>query len=181
MIRSWGKQTLTGAAQALFQDALTADFVNILNNQGTYALQVADSSRYEVDDRIILGVNSGSPTNCVLVNRIVDGTHVEVVSEGNAPLSAWPNGTKIALNIACYDIYIQPLDGNAASVWVGADYTVTSSGGGSAWYQLTKVAAGSQPNYLNIRKYTGANPLRTTEATMAGALNDTVLVGAIIN
>ena len=80
MIRSWGQVTLTGSAQPLFGDTLTAAFSNLAPKNGFYIVTVASTTRYQVGDRIILGVGSGSPTNCLLVGQIPDSTHLYCTS-----------------------------------------------------------------------------------------------------
>lgn len=173
MIRTFGIQTVSGAAQPLFGDKLTAAFSNLKDNQGLYYLTVANSAIYEIGDRWILGVGSGSPTNCALVDHIVDATHVAVASEGNAPLSAWANSTVLMLDIACSQITLQSMVGNAGNIWAGADSTVTNTGGGSAFGQVT---IGGSWAYGQGQW----NTLRTSEFFFAGTLNDKVGNSALI-
>ena len=89
-------------------------------------------------------------------------------------LKAWPNGTIIALNIACAQLIIGSIIGDVGDVWIGTDNTVTSSGGGSAFAQITP---GGYLPPIGVAQY---NALRTTEAWMAGTLNDKVGVAAIV-
>src|SRR5580693_7651050 len=112
MIRSWGQVTLTGAAQPLFGDVLTAAFSNLAQKNGFYTVKVASTTRYEIGDRIILGLGSASPTNVLMVGQILNSTTLLCTSEGDAPVSNWAINTLIALDIACAYIEIQSTIGN---------------------------------------------------------------------
>lgn len=172
MIRTWGQQTLTGNAQPLFGDVLTADFNNIKRPNGFYFVDVANAAKYQIGDRIILGYGGGSPTNCLMVNAISAGV-LSCISEGDAPVSAWPSGTQIVLSIACAQLLIQSATGNGGSTWFGSDSTVTNTGGGSAF---AEISAGGAYTF-GIAQW---NVLRTTEAWMAGPNGGSVGVAAII-
>jgi hypothetical protein len=181
MIRSWGFQTLNGNAQPLFGDSITAAFSNVKPNSGLYTVKVANSALYYVGDRIILGVASGDPTNCLLVGEIKDSTTLLCQSEGDAPLTAWAINTQLALDIACYGLQVQEAVANANPIYIGADSTVTNVGGGSAFYELLEVTSPAQPNSWSLFKYDGQNPLRTTEAWLAGTNTQKFAVAAYIN
>ena len=87
MIRSWGLQTITGAAQPLFGDKLTAAFKNLKQPNGFYFVPVAKASQYQIGDRIVLGFGGSSPTNCLMVNAVNTSTNVlSCISEGDAPV-----------------------------------------------------------------------------------------------
>jgi hypothetical protein len=173
MIRSFGIITLAGtSADPLFSDKLTAAFSNI-SSGGVYQATVANSAIYQVGDRWIFGAGSGSPTNCMMVTKIVDSTHVQFMSEGNAAVSNWNSGTVLALDIACAQILIQSQTGNSASGYLGSDSTVTNSGGGSAFAQIATGGAYT----LGIAQW---NCLRTTEAFLAGATSDKYGIAALI-
>ena len=174
MIRSWGLQTLTGSAQPLFGDKLTAAFSNLKATNGFYFAHVANASQYQIGDRIIFGYGGSSPTNCLMVGAINTVTNVlSLVSEGDAPVSAWPNGTQIVLDVACAVFRINSKIGNSGSIWEGSDSTVTNVGGGSAFQEIT--AGGSDT--FGVPQW---NTLRTSEMWIAGTLNDKVGVAAII-
>lgn len=173
MIRSWGQVTLTGSAQPLFGDTLTAAFSNLAPKNGFYIVTVASTTRYQVGDRIILGVGSGSPTNCLLVGQIPDSTHLYCTSEGDAPVSNWVNGTQIVLDIACGSYISQLAVANAGVVWLGSDNTVTNTGGGSAFWQITQ--GGAAP--FGIPQW---NCLRTSELWVAGTADDKLGAAAIV-
>lgn len=157
MIRSWGITVLTGAAQPVFGDVLTAAFVPPTgNNFGV--LTVASTTRYQVGDRIILGAGNAAP-NVVMVQGIKDATHLNVVAEAGGTLKPWVNGTLIALAIACFKIEVNPVAGDGAAVWIGSDNTVTAAPAGSAFAQIP----------WSIEKSTGQNPINTDCAWMIGA------------
>lgn len=180
MIRTWGFQTLTGSAQPWFGDKITAAFSNLKATNGFYFVPVANAAKYVIGDRIILGYGSAG-ANCLLVGGINTSTNIlSCTSEGDAPIAAWPINTVIALDIACYGIQIQAALANAAPVFIGADSTVTNTGGGSAFYELDNVSS-AQPNSWSLFKYDGQNPLRTTEGWLAGAATQTFAVAAFIN
>jgi hypothetical protein len=182
MIRTWGFQTIGATAQPWFGDKLTAAFSNLKADNGFYFVAVAKASQYQIGDRIILGYGGANPTNCLLVEGVNTTTNIlSCASEGNAPVSNWPNGTQIALDIACYGIVIQALATNTGIVYLGADSTVTAAGG-SAFYELVNVGATTQPGVFSFWKYDGQNPLRTTEGwAIASAPAQSYAVSAYIN
>lgn len=173
MIRTFGLQTLNGNSQPLFGDKITAAFVNVKNSQGYYIMVVADTTKYRVGDRIIVGYASGSPTNCVMVVQIKDATTLYVMSEGDAPLAAWNTNTQIYLSFSCAMITVQSQIGNAGNVYLGADSTVTNAGGGSAFFEIT---VGGEKNYGQGQW----NSLMTSEVSMAGQNGDKVGVSALV-
>jgi hypothetical protein len=172
MIRTFGKQTLNGSAQPWFGDVLTAAFTPpTFDNPGL--LTVANTARYLVGDRIILGAGSAGQ-NIVIVDRIFSGTVLWVHSEGGAALKAWVNGSIIALDIACAMVAIQASGANSADIWIGSDNTVTNAGAGNAIADLTAYgvfAYGNNPQW---------NAVRTSDGWMAGANTNTVLVYAVV-
>lgn len=174
MIRTWGQQTLTGSAQPLFGDVLTAAFVNIKQTNGFYFVSVANAAKYQIGDRIVLGYGGASPTNILMVDGVNTVTNIlSCISEGDAPVSAWPVGTQIVLSLACAQLLIQSATGDSGPIWFGSDSTVTNTGGGSAFAEITSGGAYT----FGIAQW---NVLRTTEAWMAGTLNDKAGVAAII-
>jgi len=182
MIRSWGLQTVTGSAQPWFGDKLTAAFTGLKQPNGFYFVSVASAAQYQNGDRIILGAGGSSATNCLFVGGINKVTNIlSCTSEGDAPVSDWVNGTKIALDVACYGIMLSGKSGNTNSIWLGADSTVTNSPGGSAFYEIAKVSAGAAQTPFSIWKYDGQNPLRSTEGWLAGTQNDKFLAALFIN
>lgn len=174
MIRSWGMQTLTGSAQPLFGDVLTAAFSNLKATNGFYFVKVAKAANYQIGDRIILGFGGSSPTNCLMVGGVNTSTNVlSCISEGDAPVKAWANSTQIVLDVACATLEIQAGAANAGNIWFGSDSTVTNVGGGSAFAEIFPSGA------YEFGK-AGWNTIRTSEAWIAGTTSDKAGVAAII-
>jgi hypothetical protein len=174
MIRSWGLQTITGAAQPLFGDKLTAAFKNLKQPNGFYFVPVAKASQYQIGDRIVLGFGGSSPTNCLMVNAVNTSTNVlSCISEGDAPVSNWPSGTQIVLSIACAVLRMNNITNNSGSIWEGSDSTVTNVGGGSAFQEI--LVSGS--DNFGVEQW---NAIRTSDMWVAGTLNDKMGAAAII-
>jgi hypothetical protein len=181
MTRSWGKVTLAGtSAVPLFGDVTTAAFIPPAASTGIGKLTVASTTRYRAGDRIILNVAT-SPQYVVMVDTIASATVLNVRAEGNAVIPALATSNVIALSIACYEITVQGIDGNTASLWIGADSTVTNAGGGSAIFQIAKVAASSQPNSKTWSAYMGADCIQTNSKWIAGAASDAYVVSCEVN
>ena len=171
MIRSWGVVTLTGAAQPIVGDKITAAFVVPAAGQ-LAKVQVASTTRYLVGDRILLGAGQ-SGANILKVVQIISSTILGCESEGGAKLSAWANNTLIQLSIACSIIKFQAILGNAAGIWIGSDVTVTNIGGGSAFEEV-------QPGGNEAIGQPPANSIRSSEGWMAGTANDKMGVAVIV-
>jgi hypothetical protein len=174
MIRSWGLQTLIGAAQPLFGDKLTADFSNLQQPNGFYFVAVAKAAQYQIGDRIVLGYGGSNPTNCLMVDGVNTTTNIlSCISEGNAPVSKWVNGTQIVLSLACAVLSVQAPSSNSGNIWFGPDGTVTNVGGGSAFAYISP----SGSYNFGIPQW---NSIRTSEAWIAGTLNDKAGIATII-
>jgi hypothetical protein len=149
----------TNTAQPLIGTTLTA----AVNPPGPTASQiavsdqlttlpVADSSFFLNGDWVMLDV--GANEERVIIQTVPDGTHIQV--KGMAKAHA--NGTFVRLAVLTNDLYIQPKDGNTASLYVGTSSALTNAGA-FAIKQLTKVTAGTQPNDFYINRGTGlGNP-----------------------
>ena len=170
MYRSWGLQTLTGAAQPLFNDKLTAAFA-IPPSHIDPILTVANTAKYQQGERITLDPGQAD-ADIVLVTNILTGTTLQVSSQG-AVLHAHAINTVICLNIPCGGLIIFEPATDAGAIWVGSDNTVTNVGGGSAFYQITQ--GGNYP----IGAYQW-NAERTTDLWIAGTAADTVGVAAYV-
>ena len=170
MFRTFGVQTLTGNAQNLLQDKLTADFVISIATVDP-VMTVADTTKYQVGDRITLDPGQ-SDADTVLVGTILGPTTMKVSSQG-AMLHAHANNTIIALDLCSGIILVTAIIGNSGTVWLGADNTLTNIGGGSAFLPIT---AGGSYN-LGQGQW---NVVRSTDAWMAGTLNDKVAVAAYV-
>ena len=106
-----------------------------------------------------------------MVVNIISSTKMQVTSQG-APYHAHAVNTVIALDLVCGLVLINPV-AVAASLWIGADKTVTNVGGGSAFLPLI---GGSSYN-LGQGQW---NVLRSTDQWMAGTGGDTVGIGVYV-
>lgn len=170
MQRTFGLQTLTGSAQPLFGDAMTAAMVLPLHhNVGT--ITVADSSKYQAGDRILLDPGAADQ-DIVLVQAKPTGTTLSVVSEGDAPLHPHANGTVMALSIPVADVVVQANFGTTNPQYLGQDNTVTSAGAGKVVYVVT-VNTPYRATYA-----AGWNTVRTSDFWIAGTAADKFVASA---
>jgi hypothetical protein len=181
MIISWRKHTMTGSAEPVFGDSITSAFSGLPNpdNNNLYTLAVGDSSLYQEGFRILLGAGSAGAT-VLNVEKIIDSTHIGVSSPFNQAPKAWGSGTIIALDMPCAQIWIQGQDGNAASIWIGTDNTVTNAGGGSAFREIQKVATSGIPDKFDIANDGPGPNNNSTLLWMAGTASDHALIGCRI-
>jgi hypothetical protein len=169
MWRTFGVQTLNGSAQPLLGDKLTAAMAIPPANVDPI-LTVADTTKYQDGDRITIDPGN-TDSDEVMVVAILSPTTMQVTSQG-APYHAHAVNTVIALDLVCGIVLINPI-AVAATLWIGADKTVTNAGGGSAFIPLT---AGSSYN-LGQGQW---NVLRSTDQWMAGGNGDTVGIGVYV-
>lgn len=177
-MRAWGKTTLGSAAVPVFGDALTAAFTGVLTG-GFYKVTVASTTKYQVGDRII--VNPGTTQSVLLINGIASSTVLNCQSEGGAAVNSAVSTSLIMLDIACMDISIQPASGGAAAMILGTDSTVTNTGGGTAFYELDKTTAGTQPNVYRLANHIGQDAIRTSEFWIVGTSGDAYYASAEVN
>ena len=170
MWRTFGVLTLSGSAQPLMPDKLTAA-MPIPPDGVDPIMTVANTAIYQVGDRITLDPGQ-TDADTVLVGTILTSTRMSVSSQG-ATLHAHANNTVIALDLCSGIILISPLSGNTGTLWIGADSTVTNVGGGSAFLPLV---GGSSYN-LGQGQW---NVVRTTDQWLAGTLNDKVAIGVYV-
>jgi hypothetical protein len=175
MIRSWGPTLLTGSAQPWFGDVLTAAVVPPTGQNNLINVTVASTTRYRVGDRIYL--DPGQTTqDILLVSKIVSATVLGCQTEGQT-INAHANGALVQLCLAVIDVQIQAVDGNAGTVWLGSDKTVTVKGG-SAFRQLQKVAGGLIPADWQSTRGGTNNIARTDDGWMIGTASDYVCMMA---
>lgn len=182
MIRSWGVVSLTGAAQPWFGSVTTAAMVlaQVKENVILVPVSPADSKKFVAGDRIVIEPGTTS-ADTLLINSINTTTGIlTCASEGNYQTHAHASGVIVMLSIACADVQLQAVDGAAATVWLGTDNTVTAIGGGSAFRQLQKVAAGSVPSEYRMEGSAKYNVGRTSDGWMIGTAADKVAVAAIV-
>lgn len=169
MTRYWGVVTLGSAAVPVFGDALAAAFNPPSSGPGT--IQLASTSRYQDGDRIILAPKTAT-AQTVLVQQVVDSTHLLVRAEQGLPLKAQLTATVIVMAMATYEVTVQGIDGATGPLWLGTDSTVTNVGGGTAIYQLAKVASAAQPNSKTFSAWQGSNPKNTDFLWIVGTSTD---------
>jgi hypothetical protein len=168
MWRTFGIQTLSGNAQPIFGDALTANLV--IKPDGSGVMTVARTLIYQEGDRITLNPG-GANQNTVLVEAIISSTQMVVAGQG-ATIFPHLSGTVLSLDIACSDIIIQAGPENNDAVYLGADSTVTNTGGGSVVF----IVIPGYPFYTtnNVQ----FNSVRTNDLWMAGTASQFVTVAA---
>jgi hypothetical protein len=169
MWRTFGVQTLSGVAQPLLGDKLTAAMA-IPPASVDPIITVANTALYQDGDRITIDPGNTDSDEVMVVN-IISPTTMQVTSQG-APYHAHAVNTVIALDLVCGLVLINPV-AVAASLWIGADKTVTNVGGGSAFLPLI---GGSSYN-LGQGQW---NVLRSTDQWMAGTGGDTVGIGVYV-
>lgn len=169
MFRTFGVVTLSGSAQPLLPDKLTAAMA-IPPSGVDPIITVADTTKYQDGDRITLDPGNAD-ADTVLVTAILTSTTMRVTSQG-APYHAHANNTVIALDLCSGIILISPI-ANSGNLWIGADKTVTNAGGGSAFLPLVG------GTFYNLGQGQW-NVVRTTDMWMAGVLNDTVAIGVYV-
>jgi hypothetical protein len=174
MFRSWGKVTLTGAAQPWFGDVTTAA-VGLPNGFGIIPVTVASTTRYQVGDRIYLDPEQANQ-DIVIVDSIPSATVLNCRSEGTAPTHTHSIGAIIQLSLACRDVIIQNI--GADLVVLGSDDTVALTGGGSAFYELQPATSPAQPNDFRTSPSSAVNADRTEDGWMIGTSGQTVFVAA---
>jgi len=167
MWRTFRKQTLTGAAQPIFGDKLTAA-MPIPPDGVDPIVNVADTTIYQQGDRITIDAGQTN-LDTVLITTIKSGTQMQVTSQG-APYHAHAVNAIIALAIPCTEILFS---GNASTLYLGTDNTITATGGGNVIYAILP-GAGFRETYS-----ANWNTVRTDDLWMAGAgVSDGAIVAA---
>ena len=174
MWRSWRLQSLTGSAQPLFGDKLTAAFTPPVNTGVDPTMQVADTTLYQQGDRITIEPGTAN-ADTVLVVNIKDSTHMQVSSQG-ATLRSHANNSVICLANCVSEIQVQANPGATNPIYLGTDSTITNAGGGSV---IAAVTASFPPWRASGSAH--FNNIRTDENWMAGNAADKVIVAAEVN
>ena len=166
MWRTFRKQAVTGAAQPIFGDKLTAAMA-IPPDGVDPIITVADTTIYEVGDRIT--IDAGQVTADTLrITAKTSGTKMTGNSEG-APYHAHAVNAIIALAIPATEILFS---GNGSALYLGTDNTITNTGGGNVIYEILPGASFRMTYSANW------NTVRTDDLWMAGSLSDTAIVAA---
>ena len=171
MWRTFGIQALTGSAQPLFSDKLTAAMA-IPPFGVDPILHVANTAKYQQGDRINIEPGTANQ-DTVLVTTILSGTTMQVTSQG-APYHAHATNSLLELDIPATEVTIQGKSTNGNSVWIGADNTITAAGGGNAIHEL--IPSGD----FRMTQSGQFNTIRTSDAWVAGNLSDSFIPAAEI-
>jgi hypothetical protein len=178
MFRTFGLQALTGAAQPLFGDKITAALA--IPPAGIDAIvTVANTAIYQAGDRINIDPGQ-SYVDTLLVTTILSGTTMQCTSQGGAPQHAHAVNAIISLSIPAAEIVVQLKDGTAANAVLGADNTVTAVPGGSVIQVLYKTAAATPTVPFRFTNSVAFNTIRTDDAWIIGTAADTFIATAEI-
>lgn len=170
MIRSWRVTTLTGSAQPAFGDVTTAAVALPLGN-GIIPVTVADTTKYQVGDRIYLDPLQANQ-DMLMIDRLFSATVLWCRVEGETLTHTHANGAIIQLSIPCAGMNVQPLSANANALYVGPDNTILVTPAGNVSRQILP---GNPPN----GQFTiGYNIERTSDVWMVGTSGDKVIVAA---
>ena len=170
MWRTFGAQILTGAAQPLFGDKLTAALA-IPPHEVDPVLTVASTAIYQTGDRIVIDPLQTNQDE-VLVIRIINGTTMQCSSQG-ASMHAHAVNAILQLDLVCADVMVQAKSTNANSVFLGVDNTVTNAGAGNVVLEVTP--GGAPFRMTNNGQW---NSVRTNDLWMAGTATQVAIVSA---
>ena len=170
MWRTFRAQALTGAAQPIFGDKLTAAMAVPIDGVDPI-ITVADTTIYWDGDRITIDPDLANADTVRIIKRLT-ATTMQVNNEG-APLHAHAVNAIIALSIPATEIIVSIKSRvGAGSIFLGTDNTVTNAGGGNVIYEVL-------PGYPFRDTYTSNwNTERTDDLWMAGGISDSAIVAA---
>jgi hypothetical protein len=174
---TFGLQTLTGAAQPVLGDVLTAA-LPVPQEKVDPIITVASTTFYQVGFRITVDPYQSNQDSYKVV-KILSGTKLQCSLEGSAG-HAHANGAIIALSIAAADVRVGFPNGGAGPVVIGADNTVSVTPGGSA---VAVLDVSTSPAELNEWRMTDSgqyNTVNTADAWMIGTAGDKVLNYALV-
>jgi len=172
MWRTFGVQTLTGSAQPILGDVLTA--AAEITQDGTVAILTVGSTankKYQQGDRLVLDPLQ-SNQDIVLVTEIISSTQLLCTSQ-NSKLHTHASNAIVQLAISCANTIMQAPSTNTEPVWVGTDNTVTNAGAGNAIGVMNAGGTfGDTGHDLNL--------FNTADLWMAGTASQTVIVAVEI-
>lgn len=177
-LRTFGVQTLTGSAQPVLGDVLTAALPIPPDPTVDPIATVANTALYQVGDRITVDPYQANQDS-YRVSRILSATTMQLSLEGTQGHAHATNAI-IALAINSADIVIQELDGNAAAIVIGSDNTVTSVPGGNACYVLQKATSPTQANGFKLTNSTQGDNVNTADLWVIGTAADKYLAYALV-
>ncbi len=178
MLVTFGVQTLTGNAQPVLGDVLTAALANPFETTNDPVATVANTAIYQVGFRITIDPETVSQDSYKII-KILSATTMQLSLEGSKGHNH-ANGAIIQLAIAASDICVQALNGGAGAVVIGADNTVTAVPGGSAVFVLDKTTSPTENNVWRMTDSGQYNPVNTADAWMIGTAGDKVIVYALV-
>jgi hypothetical protein len=172
MQRTFGLQTLTGTAQPLFGDVMTAAMI-LPQANGVGIITVANNKIYEPGDRLLLDPEAADQDIVLVQQRVpASTTQLYVISEGGVVLNPHANGTVIALSIPAGDVVVQANFGVTNAIYLGKDNTITNAGVGNVVYNVT-------PNTPFRATYSGThNTVRTSDFWIVGTAADKFIASA---
>jgi hypothetical protein len=174
---TFGVQTLTGAAQPVLGDVLTAA-LPIPPPDVDPIVTVASTAFYQVGFRFTVDPDTVSQDS-YKVAKILSSTTMQCSLEGTTG-HAHANGAIIALAIAAADVCVQALNGGAGAVVIGTDNTVAVTPGGSAIFVLDKTTSPTENNTWRMTNNGQYNTVNTADAWMIGTAADKVIVYALV-
>ena len=133
MWRTFGIQTLTGSAQPLFSDQLTASLVIAASDPLEASVTIADTSRYRVGDLVVIAPGTFAAAS-VQITTITSATSM-LVKLISGILSGHAANAPLALALPYAELTVQvPLGG--AEVTVGLDNAITAAPSGNVIEQI---------------------------------------------
>ena len=179
MLVTFGVHTLTGTAEPVMGDVITAA-VPIPPPDVDPIITVANTAltAYQVGFRIVLDPGLTNQ-DCYRIAAILSSTKMQCTLEGTVG-HAHTNGAILQLAIAAADVSVQALNGGAGPVVIGADSTVTVTPGGSAVKVLDKSTTPTEENEWRMTNNGQYNTVNTADAWMIGTAGDKVLNYALV-
>ena len=167
---------MTGAAQPLFGDKLTAAMP--IPPAGVDATAtVANTAIYQAGDRITIDPYTANQ-DTLLVTTILTSTTMQVTSQGGAAQHAHAVNAIIALSISAAELFVQLKDGTTGNAYLGTDNTVTAVPGGNVVQILYKTTAGTPTNVFKATNSATFDMVRTDDLWIIGTANDTFIAAA---
>lgn len=176
-IRSFGQQTMNGSSMPWFGDTTQAAVGLPTNANQTIPITVSSITKYQQGDRIIIDPQQTNQ-DTLLIQSFTGASTLNCMSEGGAKTHTHSIGAIIVLGIACAEIKFTAVKTNVHDIYLGADNTVTNTGGGSAFFDLN--ASNTPPSTFNLTNNVNFNAIRTSDGWMAGFTGDKILVAAIV-
>lgn len=145
--------------------------------QNSISLHVADSSMFIGAQYLSLIDPSTYATESKLrVMAVPDSTHVVVTGLKNAhPGGAYGTGSWVALGNNAQQVYVQALDGNTGSLYLGTSAQMVTSTGVFVIAKLMKVGSGVQPYDFSTSRQGLADAESVSQYWIDGTTSDSYL------